>query len=198
MTAGNAGRCLYLCRMKRFSVMTLLLCLALAADAQPRSLGVRIGAGGVEASYQHGFTEEQFLSLDLGLDLGYSVRGSLGGKVTGVYEFIWARPRWTKKGSWNIYAGPGISAGYVDDRIVIKAGEERANAFSRGYMIAVAGQVGLEYNFEIPLQLSLEVRPLVGLHISKNHIGFYDNGLLGFAPSLAIRYTFSTHGGRRF
>lgn len=188
----------YLCPMKRVSLMTLLLCLAFAAEAQPRALGARLGASGADISYQNKFSDDQFLSLDMGLDLGYSIRGSLGGKVTGVYEFIWARPRWTKKGSWNIYAGPGISAGYVDDRIVIKAGEERANAFSRGYMIAVAGQVGLEYNFEIPLQLSLEVRPLAGLHISKNHFGFYDNGLLGFAPSLAIRYTFSTHGGRRF
>lgn len=190
MTAGNAGRFLYLCRMKRFSVMTLLLCLAFAADAQPRSLGVRIGAGGVEASYQHDFTEEQFLSLDLGLDLGYNVRGSLGGKVTGVYEFIWARPRWTKKGTWNIYAGPGLSAGYVDDRVVIKTGEERANSFSRGCMVALVGQLGLEYNFSIPLQMSLEVRPAVGLHLTGNHVGFYDNGFLGFAPSLAVRYRF--------
>lgn len=176
--------------MKTFFLITLYACIAILANAQPRALGLRGGATGAEISYQHSFAGDQFLSIDVGIDPGYNVKGSLGGKVTGVYEFIWARPRWTKKGSWNIYAGPGLSAGYVDDRIVIKAGTERANAFSRGYMVAVTGQVGLEYNFEIPLQLSLEVRPLVGLHISKNHIGFYDNGLLGFAPSLAIRYTF--------
>lgn len=189
---------LYLYQMKTFFLITLYACIAIVANAQPRALGLRGGATGAEISYQHSFAGDQFLSIDMGIDPGYNVKGSLGGKVTGVYEFIWARPRWTKKGSWNIYAGPGISAGYVDDRIVIKAGTERANTFSRGYMVAVTGQVGLEYNFEIPLQLSLEVRPLAGLHISKNHFGFYDNGLLGFAPSLAIRYTFSTHGGRRF
>jgi hypothetical protein len=57
-------------------------------------------------------------------------------------------------------------------------------------MLAVSGQVGIEYNFQIPLQLSLEVRPCVGLHLADKSVSFYDNGLLGFIPSLGIRYTF--------
>lgn len=170
--------------------IVLLSLASLSAQAQPKAIGVRLGATGADISYQHSFSSEQFLSLDAGLDLGYGVSGRTGGRVCGAYNFIWATPKWTKKGSWNIYAGPGISTGWVDDRTVIKNGEERANTFSKGFMIAAVGQVGLEYNFPFPLQLSLEIRPSIGIHLTGRSISFYDNGFLGFIPSLGIRYNF--------
>jgi hypothetical protein len=50
------------------------------------------------------------------------------------------------------------------------------------------------------LILALEVRPVFGLHVNddvdlggfkyKGKAGFYDNGMLGFAPALAVRYRF--------
>jgi hypothetical protein len=73
---------------------------------------------------------------------------------------------------------------------VLKAGKERANSFSDGFIIGVTGQVGLEYKFDIPFMLALEIRPCIGLHIASNKVGFYDNGFMGFIPSLAIRYPF--------
>ena len=158
--------------------------------AQPRSIGTLVGATGAKVSYQQSLNADQFISIDAGVDLGYNVSGHLGAKVTGAYNFIWARPKWTTKGSWNIYAGPGISAGWVEDRGVIKIGEERANTFSKGFMIAAVGQVGIEYNFSFPLQLSLEVRPSIGIHMIEKSISFYDNGFLGFIPALGIRYNF--------
>jgi hypothetical protein len=66
--------------------------------------------------------------------------------------------------------------------------------------------IGLEYTFAAaPLTLALNVRPCFGIHINDGRFripetdltvkygsktGFYDNGLLGFAPSLALRYRF--------
>ena len=158
--------------------------------AQPKSLGVRGGATGAEVSYQHYLSSDKFISVDTGVDFGYSVSGKMGAHLNGTYNIIWARPQWTKKGTWNIYAGPGASTGWVEDRCVIKNGDERANYFTQGFMLALSGQVGLEYNFEFPLQLSLEVRPCIGFHLADKSASFYDNGLLGFIPSLGIRYTF--------
>lgn len=173
-----------------FFVFLLTFFTFIIANAQPRAIGIRGGATGVEVSYQHSFSSDQFLNVDVGLDFGYNVSGHLGAKVTGIYNFVWSQPRWTDRGTWKIYAGPGLSTGWKEDRVVVKVGEERANAFFRGFMIAAVGQVGLEYSFEIPLHISLEIRPCVGIHLAGNEVGFYDNGLLGFAPSLGIRYEF--------
>lgn len=173
-------------------IITIILVIGFCATsfAQPRSVGALVGATGAKLSYQHNTRTEQFVSIDAGVDLGYNVSGNPGGKVTGTYNFIWARPKWTKKGSWSIYAGPGLSAGWAEDRLVIKEGEERSNSFADGFIIGAVGQVGLEYRFEIPFQLALEIRPCIGLHITGNKVGFYDNGFLGFIPSLGIRYAF--------
>ena len=72
-------------------------------------------------------------------------------------------------------------------------------------MIAAAGHVGLEYTFDFPLQLCIDLRPCFGIHVNDGKfydketgirvdyggkVGFYDNGLLGFAPSLSVRYCF--------
>lgn len=168
----------------------MMLSAVLSLSAQPRSVGALVGATGAKLSYQHSVSAEQFVSIDAGVDLGYNVSGHPGAKITGTYNFIWAKPKWTKKGSWSIYAGPGISAGWAEDRVVIKDGEERSNSFPDGFVIGAVGQVGLEYRFEIPFQLALEIRPCIGLHVTGRTASFYDNGLLGFIPSLAIRYPF--------
>lgn len=171
------------------AIILIISCCAISY-AQPKTLGLRGGASGTEVSYQHYLSQEEFLSVDAGVDFGYNISGKLGAHVNGSYNFIWASPKWTKKGIWNIYAGPGVSAGWAEDRCIIKSGEQRANYYTSGFMLAVSGQVGIEYNFQIPLQLSLEVRPCVGLHLADKSVSFYDNGLLGFIPSLGIRYTF--------
>lgn len=160
-----------------------------ALHAQPRALGARGGATGFEVSYQHAFPKDQFLSGDFGIDFGYNANCVIGVKLTGTYNFIWAHPAWTKKGRWSIYAGPGLSVGAVNDRIVVKTGKERANLYKNGFMIGIAGQVGLEYCFEVPVQIAAEIRPVIGIHV-RDGVGFYDNGLLGLAPTLALRYKF--------
>ena len=177
--------------MKHLILTTLILAsYCVISTAQPRSVGALVGSTGAKLSYQHDLSADQFISIDAGVDLGYNVSGHPGVKVTGTYNFIWAEPKWTQKGSWSIYAGPGLSTGWAQDRVVIKNGEERSNSFADGFVIGAVGQVGLEYRFEIPLQLALEVRPCIGMHITDETISFYDNGFLGFIPALAIRYSF--------
>lgn len=185
-----------------FSIIFLTVC---AAFAQPRSAGLRIGATGLDGTYQHSIKPNQFIEGNIGLDFGYNANGKAGFKATAIYNFVFARPAWTEKGSWALYAGPGISIGGVNDMAVHKIGKERIGYTDGGFLLALATQVGIEYNFDFPLQISLDIRPYFGIHVNDGKyyniidketqkygttVGFYDNGMLGFAPTLSIRYRF--------
>ena len=54
-----------------------------------------------------------------------------------------------------------------------------------GFFLFVAGEIGVEYNFDIPLLISLDTRPEIGI------IGFdgFDNNFL-FDVALGLRYQF--------
>ena len=190
--------------MKKILLTVIMTVTAIGAFAQPRSMGLRIGVSGFEADYQHTFiNKNQFLEGNFGIDFGYNANGATGIKAAAIYNFIWARPAWTNKGSWALYAGPGVAIGYVNDMAVWKAsnGVDILHATPRnGFMLGIAAQVGLEYTFWFPLQLSVDLRPVIGMHINESayandikyspRAGFYDNGLLGFVPTISVRYLF--------
>ena len=191
--------------MKKIIVTLLLALAATAASAQPRAMGIRFGAADIDASYQHEINSKQFLEVDLGLDMGYNLNGHPGAKAAFTYNFIWAHPAWTALGCWSLYAGPGLAVGFTDDIVPYELGGDIKGYYDNGWMVAIAAQVGLEYMFEFPLALAIDVRPYFGIHsndgrlkdpISGTHIkfdgktGFYDNGLLGFIPSISVRYRF--------
>ena len=185
--------------MKRFFIIALLASISFAAMAQPRAAGLRFGTTGLEASYQHSFGWDYFLEGEMGLDFGAGVKAPVGFKAIATYNIIWARPAWTNRGSWSLYAGPGLTLGYVNDNLHYRIGSEVIPYNDNGFMLALAVQVGLEYNFDFPLTLAAEVRPAFGMHANgevtiagQNYskVGFYDNGMLGFVPTVAVRYKF--------
>ena len=151
--------------MKRIIIIAVLaLGMASAAVAQPRAIGGRLGWG-VEASYQHGFGKD-FLEADLGLCTFDGINGSV------VYNFMCAQPNWTDRGEWGFYAGPGIALG--------AGGIISGNPY---FNLGVAGQVGLEYTFWFPLQLSFDIRPVLGYGFN---YGFHWSVM----PALGVRYRF--------
>ena len=85
-----------------------------------------------------------------------------------------AQPQWTDRGEWGFYAGPGAALGF---------GFGAASHFN----VAAVGQVGLEYTFWFPLQLSIDIRPQLGLITASGAAGFYFGG---WCPALGIRYRF--------
>lgn len=140
-------------------VAAMVLGFTVAASAQPKAVGIRF-AYGAELSYQHEIGAN-FLEADLGLgDFQYL-------NVAATYNFMLAKPDWTDRGDWGFYAGPGVALG---------AGKDVLN-------IGIAGQVGLEYTFWFPLQLSIDIRPQLGLVGN----GF---GIWGWYPQLGARYKF--------
>ena len=144
-------------------IAALALGFAVAASAQPRAIGVRVGNGG-EVSYQHSLGNN-FLEVDGGLGLGFDGTFNVG--ATGIYNFMIAE----FGGGFGFYAGPGAGVGL---------GLGDANYFS----LSAAGMVGIEYSFAVPLQISLDFRQDIG-------IGLGGHGL--WTPSsvgLGIRYKF--------
>lgn len=193
--------------MKRALLTLIIIMAGISSYAQPRAMGIRLGATGLEADYQHEMSKNQFIEGNLGLDFGALAKGHPGIKATAVYNFVWARPAWTDQGTWAMYAGPGASLGYVHDSAHVKVGKEVIPFTAGGFMLGICGQVGVEYTFWFPLQLSLDLRPTIGMHISgkqketdpvtgatlhtyDSQVGLYDTGLLGFSPTLSVRYRF--------
>ena len=186
-------------------IVIFLVC-SIAANAQPRALGARIGMTGFDVTYQHTLGKKNFVQADMSLDFGYGGSSAPGFKATAIYNFVVARPAWTDKGTWALYTGPGLSLGYVQDRVVYKEGNFRYHPNDYGFMLSIAVQAGLEYTFDFPLQLAADLRPYFGMHVNdgvsrrvdaitdqvvfKSKTGWYNNGWFGFIPSVSVRYRF--------
>ena len=120
--------------MKRFFIIALLASISFAAMAQPRAAGLRFGTTGLEASYQHSFGWDYFLEGEMGLDFGAGAKAPVGFKAIATYNIIWARPAWTDRGAWALYAGPGLVLGGVADRVTYKINDIRHSIMDNGFI----------------------------------------------------------------
>lgn len=125
-------------------VLALMMSMSEAISAQDmgKTIGIRFGYGG-EISYQQPLGDANRLELDLGLN-------QYGFGLYGIYQWVWDLSSLADGFNW--YAGVGGSIGsfYFGNSLVN----------NRNFNVGLVGQVGLEYNFDIPLQLSLDYRPV--------------------------------------
>jgi hypothetical protein len=146
----------------------------ITAEAQNianNAIGVRIGDNkgfGTEINYQRGLSENNRLEFGLGWRSSRNVDAF---KLTGLYQWVW-----NIEGGFNWYVGVGGGAGSVSWNR-----NEFPDRSSDGFAF-VAGTIGIEYDFNIPLLLSLDFRPEVGF-------GSYRDDL-GFDVGLGLRYQF--------
>ena len=121
--------------------MVAVMGFAFAASAQSDNLGVRLGGGqgyNAELSWQHGIGNNR-----LETDLGWATFDKASSfSLTGIYQFVFGL---SNNFAW--YIGPGAYLG-------MSTAEGKSS-----FGLALAGQVGIEYDFTIPLQLSLDIRP---------------------------------------
>ena len=156
-----------------FLILIAVLASVFMASAQPKALGLRAGMD-CQLSYEHNMQgSADFLEVDLGAEFIYGY--TVGLNAAAGYNFMLVQPKWTRKGQWGFYAGPAVKAGYL---------------WVGGYL-AVGAQVGLEYNFDIPLQISLDIRPAVGVAMEGKTFSIYGaEAILGSIPCLSLRYLF--------
>ncbi|GAA4278780.1 hypothetical protein [Aquimarina mytili] len=140
-------------------------------EISKNALGIRIGDNdgfGAEVSYQRGLSGNNRLEFDLGwrdFDAATAI------KVAALYQWVFNLDK-----GFNWYVGPGGGVGFVDydDRVF---GRSDSDSF-----FFIAGDIGIEYNFDAPIIISLDIRP---------EIGFGDfNDDLDLDIGLGIRYQF--------
>ncbi len=148
--------------------------LLLTAEAQQiadNAIGIRIGDNdgfGTEVNYQRAIGGNNRLEFGLGWRSNSDLNAF---KLTGLYQWVW-----NIDGGFNWYAGVGGGVGSIDfDRDFPENPDNETFIF-------VAGDVGIEYNFDIPLMISLDFRPEIGF-------GDYRDDL-GFDIGLGLRYQF--------
>jgi len=150
--------------------------LALSAQSiSDHALGLRLGDSdgfGAEISYQKSVARANRVEIDLGWR---DSRNFDAFKLTGIYQ--WVQPL---DGNFNWYYGVGGGLGSVD----FSAGSN-GSVPDGGLFLFGAGDIGIEYNFDIPLLISLDFRPEIGL---VGYDDFSDN--FDFDIALGLRYQF--------
>ncbi|MEP2935400.1 MAG: hypothetical protein ABJM06_06770 [Gilvibacter sp.] len=154
-----------------FCICLLLSSFSFAQTISDHAIGIRTGDNdgfGVEISYQYALSQSNRLEADLGLRSGNNYDGF---KLTGLYQ--WVMPL-DGNFQWYLGAGGGVGA-YSFDNVPVGVDDSETFFFA-------AGNAGIEYNFNIPLLLSIDVRP---------EFGFGDfNDDFDFDLGLGIRYQF--------
>ncbi len=131
-----------------------------AQNLSKNAIGLRLGSNddngiGIEATYQRAVSSDNRVEIDFGWrsddDGGIDVDLY---KLTGLYHWVF-----NIDGGLNWYVGPGASLSYVDTDIPDIPG---VSSDDSDFFFFVAGTVGIEYKFDIPLHVSFDLRPEIG------------------------------------
>ncbi|NKI25103.1 hypothetical protein HCG49_00840 [Arenibacter sp. 6A1] len=170
--------------MKILKLFALLLCCSWysgnAQEISDHALGLRLGDSdgfGAEISYQKSLFEFNRLEANLGWR---DSRYFDAFKVSALYQWIFPI-----ENNFNWYYGAGAGLGNVDFAPVPGSEPGNTRTPDGGLFVFAAGDIGVEYSFDIPLLLSIDFRPEIGLVGYKN---FSDN--FDFDIALGIRYKF--------
>jgi len=142
-----------------------------AQEMSDNAIGLRFGANdglGTEVSYQRSLSDANRLEVDLGWR---SSNHTDIIKLTGLYQ--WVMPL-QDNFNWFAGVGGGVLNWSFDTNL--------PGVDNSGTEVFAAGNAGIEYHFDFPLMLALDIRPELGF-------GDYNDGIdvdLGFSA----RYTF--------
>lgn len=157
---------------KIFTTLVIMLAVASVAFAQPRAIGGRLGWN-TEFSYQHSITDPMYVDLTAGLGNIWSYWAYAD--VNAAFDWVF-----NIKGIWNWFVGPaaGVGIGY---------GSYYKNYDIMPFQVNIGGQIGFEWEFGIPLNLTVDWRPMV------NVLGFGNNSsawnkLYNFGVGLRYRF----------
>ena len=148
-----------------------------AQEISKNALGLRLGDNdgfGGELSYQARLSNSNRLELDLGWRDGKNYDGF---KLAGLYQWVMN----IEDGfNWYVGLGGGVGSYSFNDNNNFNNGDDYNDTF-----VFAAGDIGIEYNFDIPLLISLDFRPELGFGDER-----YNNDDLGLDIALGLRYQF--------
>ena len=134
----------------------------LMGQADSKAIGIRFANefNGGELTFQTPLGHANRLELNLGLN-SWSNSNS-GIQLTGIYQWVWGLNQVATGLNWYLGLGPSLGT------------------YNSNFGIGVVGQLGIEYNFNIPLQISLDWRPTL---LNSYYTYYGGNGL-------SLRYRF--------
>jgi len=167
--------------MKKYLITGVLVLVASvsmnAQDISKNALGLRLGDSGgfgTEITYQRALGNSTRLELDLGWrnrkDYNNNGYDDDAIKLAALYQWVM-----NIDGGFNWYVGVGGGLGTY--------GYDYNNDHYNDTFVFAAGDIGIEYNFPIPLLISLDFRPEFGGN------GYYKNNY-GSDIALGLRYQF--------
>jgi hypothetical protein len=139
-----------------------------AQEISKNALGIRLGNNdglGTEISYQRALSLNNRLEIDLGLRNSNNINAF---KIVGLYQWVWKI-----ENNFNWYAGAGAGL----------ASWKSKDFDTNGNYFLGAGNIGIEYFFNIPLLVSLDFRP-------EFYLGDGLNDSFGSDIALSVRYQF--------
>lgn len=154
----------------------MLVALSFNSTAQSISknaLGLRFGSNGdfgTEISYQRKLSKNNRLEADFGWRNNDNYDSF---KITGLYQWLWNIDQGFY---WYVGAGAGIGNYSYNDNY-------HNDNYDDGGFATLGGDIGIEYNFDFPLQIALDLRPEMYFG---NNLGDNFHSDLG----LALRYKF--------
>jgi hypothetical protein len=147
------------------TILLLSTCLY-SQSISKNALGIRVGDNdgfGGEISYQRYLKSNNRLEFDLGFRNANNVDAF---KLVGLYQWVF-----DLENRFHWYVGAGAGIGSYETPV------------NSGAFALAAGNLGIEYNLEIPLLISLDIRPELGFNDE-----FSDD--LDLDIALGIRYQF--------
>lgn len=171
---------------RTYSAMVLMTLPAVLMLAGPRTVGAVFSPQRSGIEYGDSFNDAAFWNIGLGVEYGNAVfwRDRTPG-VSVVFQYNYVLKTWSSSsGSGTFFAGPGLKLGYMSDKNV-----------DPGIVAGVAGIIGMDFAFRIPVTLSLSIKPVLGLHLDiagdNTSLRFYRNGLITeFCPEIGVKYHF--------
>jgi hypothetical protein len=141
-------------------VITLISLITFSQEIADNTIGLRFGDDdglGAEISYQKSLSENNRVELGLAWRNGnnFSIF-----KLTGTYQWVFDFSEITEGMNWYVGAGGGLGSFNLDDNI----GED-------GIFLFASGVIGIDYAFDFPLLLSLDIRPEIGFANFNNDFG---------------------------
>ena len=153
---------------KIFTTMVIMLAVASVAFAQPRAIGGRLGWNYEEFSYQHSLNDGMYMDLTAGI--GDMWTGFTSLNATAAFDWTF-----NIKGIWNWFVGPAVGVGFgygagyghfsrkgsIYDGLIYD--DYYYDAPYMPFRLNVGGQIGFEWEFGIPLNLTVDWRPMINV-----------------------------------
>ena len=160
-----------------FMLMGLTFSLQAQETVSKNAIGLRLGDNdgfGGEVSYQRRIFKSNRLEFDLGWRNSKHVDAV---KLAGLYQWFW---NIDKGFYWYAGVGGGVGSWRYDYNL-----PNNADYNDNGVILFAAGDIGIEYNFKIPIQVAVDFRPEVYVNS-----GDYREDSFGPDVAISIRYKF--------